>query len=217
MLEYKGIRITWLGHDGFRIEGDRTLYIDPFRINSKKKADAVFITHEHHDHCSPEDVKKIATVDTTIVTIPMAELALKELKVKEIKLVKPGDRVEINGIKTNVFPAYNIDKFRSPGKVFHPREDGKVSYLLNIGGVRIYHSGDSDFIPQMKGLEADIALLPVSGTYVMTAKEASEATKNMKISIAIPMHYGSIVGSERDAEEFRRLAGCEVVILKKEE
>ncbi len=217
MLEYKGIKIVWLGHDGFRLESDRTIYIDPFEISSKKKADVVFITHEHYDHCSPEDIKKIATDNTTIVTIPMAEHALKGLKVKEIKLVKPGDKVEIADINVDVFPAYNINKFRSPGKPFHPKEDGKVSYLFNIEGVRIYHTGDSDFIPEMKGLEADIALLPVSGTYVMTAVEAADATKNMKIKIAIPMHYGSIVGSKRDAEEFRKLAGCEVAILEKEE
>jgi L-ascorbate metabolism protein UlaG (beta-lactamase superfamily) len=206
-----------LGHDGFRIEGDKTIYIDPFKITSRKKADVVFVTHEHYDHCSPEDIGKIVTYDTTIVTIPMAEPALKGLKVKEIKLVKSGDKVEIDGVTASVFPAYNINKFRSPGKPFHPKEDGKVSYLLNIGGVGIYHAGDTDFIPDIKNLETDIALLPVSGTYVMTAKEAAEATKNMRIKLAIPMHYGSIVGSERDAEEFRRLAGCEVVILKKEE
>ncbi len=217
MFEYKGIRIHWLGHDGFRIEGDKTLYIDPFRISSGKKADVIFITHEHYDHCSPEDIGKIATGDTTIVTIPMAQPALKGAKVKEIKLVKPGDEVEINGIGAIVFPAYNINKFRSPGVPFHPEQDGKVSYLLEIKGVRIYHTGDSDFIPEMKNIETDIALLPVSGTYVMTAKEAAEATKNMRIKIAIPMHYGTIVGSERDAEEFKKLANCEVVVLKKEE
>ncbi len=218
MFEYKLIKIAWLGHDGFRIEsGAKTIYIDPFKISSKKKADVVFITHEHYDHCSPGDIGKIATNDTAIVTIPMAEPALKGLSIKEIKLVKPGDKIGFDGIKADIFPAYNINKFRSTGKAFHPKEDGKVSYLLNTGGVSIYHAGDSDFIPEMRGIEVDIALLPVSGTYVMTAKEAAEAVKNMKIKLAIPMHYGSIVGSERDAEEFKRLAGCEVVILKKEE
>lgn len=216
MFEYRGIKIAWLGHDGFRIESDKTVYIDPFRIGATKKADVIFVTHEHYDHCSPEDIKKIATDDTTIVTIPLALPALKGLR-GEIKLVKPGDKVEIGGVAASVFPAYNIDKFRSPGKPFHPKEDGKVSYLLDTGGVRIYHAGDSDFIPEMQGMEADIALLPVSGTYVMTAKEAAEAAKEMRIKLAIPMHYGSIVGSERDAQEFKKLANCEVVILKKEE
>jgi len=217
MFEYRGIKIAWLGHDCFRIESDKTIYIDPFRIDAAKKADVVFVTHEHYDHCSPEDIKKIATGDTTIVAIPLAEPALKGIKVKEIKLVKPGDEVEVNGIKAVVFPAYNINKFRSPGVPFHPKQDGKVSYLLNIKGVRIYHAGDSDFVPEMKGLETDIALLPVSGTYVMTAKEAAEAAENMKIKIAVPMHYGTIVESDSDAEEFKKLADCEVVILRKEE
>ncbi len=171
MFEYKGIKIAWLGHDGFRIESNKTVYIDPFKISTTKKADIVFVTHEHYDHCSPEDIRKITTRDTTLVTISIAEPALKGLKVKEIKPVKPGDKVEINGFTVSVFPAYNINKFRSPGVPFHPKEDGKVSYLLNIGGVRIYHAGDTDFIPEMKNLETDIALLPVSGTYVMTAKE----------------------------------------------
>lgn len=216
MYEYRGVKISWLGHDGFRIEGDRTIYIDPFEIKSGKKADIVFITHEHYDHCSPDDVRKIATGGTTIVTIPMALPELKGLKVKEIKPVKPGDRIEIGGIGAEVLPSYNLNKFRSPGRVFHPKEDGKVGYLLDVSGVRIYHAGDSDFIPEMRGLEADIALLPVSGTYVMTKEEAAEASKNMKIKVAVPMHYGSIVGSRKDAEEFRRLTDCEVVILEKE-
>ncbi len=103
MFEYKGIKIAWLGHDEFRIEGNKTVFIDPFKISTKKKADIVFVTHEHYDHCSPEDIRKIATCDTTLVTIPLAEPALKGLKVKEIKLVKPGDTIDINGVRLPCF------------------------------------------------------------------------------------------------------------------
>jgi len=82
--------------------------------------------------------------------------------------------------------------------------------------VCIYHAGDCDSIPEMEGLNVDIACLPVSGTYVMTAEEAAQATKRVKAKIAIPMHYGSIVGDERDAERFKKLAACEVRILSRE-
>ncbi len=137
-------------------------------------------------------------------------------EVREFLKVRPGDKVQLGDVIVEAVPAYNLDKFREPGKVFHPREDGKVGYILTMKGVRVYHSGDTDAIPEMKAFKADLALLPVSGTYVMTATEAAEATKMIKPKLAIPMHYGAIVGSEADAEKFKQLASCQVQILKPE-
>ena len=198
-------KIHWLGHDSFRLEGEVTVYIDPWKLPpNSPKADIILITHDHYDHCSPEDVAKIQKADTVIVTIPAAARKLKG----EVKTVKPGDKITVKGIEIEAVPAYNTNK------PFHPKEAGHVGFIVTLGGKRIYHAGDTDFIPEMKGLKVDIALLPVSGTYVMTAEEAAKAADAIKPEVAIPMHYGEIVGSERDAERSKELTSVQVTILK---
>ncbi len=217
MLEYDGLKIRWLGHDSFLIRNGQTVIIDPFKIGPiSEKADVLLVTHEHYDHFSIEDIKRVATEKTIIVAIKSLEKDLSTLKVREVKLVKPGDKLQVDGLTVETVPAYNVNKFREPGKPFHPKEDGKVGYIITIKGVRIYHAGDTDLIPEMKGLKTDLALLPVSGTYVMTAKEAADATKILQAKLAIPMHYGKIVGSEKDAETFKQLSSIKVHILKPE-
>jgi len=198
-------KIHWLGHDSFRLEGEVTVYIDPWKLPpNSPKADIILITHDHYDHCSPEDVVKIQKADTVIVTIPAAARKLKG----EVKTIKPGDKITVKGIEIEAVPAYNTNK------PFHPKEAGHVGFIVTLGGKRIYHAGDTDFIPEMKGLKVDIALLPVSGTYVMTAEEAAKAADTIKPEVAIPMHYGEIVGSEKDAEHFKELTSVQVIILK---
>ena len=217
MFEYQGIRIAWLGHDSFKIKNGKTIVIDPFKIRqSLDKADILLISHEHFDHLSIEDVKKVVSDKTTIVAVESCKTELSKVKAKEIKIVRPGDKVQISDVNIEAVPAYNRNKFREPGKVFHPRDEGKVGYIITMKGVRVYHAGDTDPIPEMTGFKADLALLPVSGTYVMTPQEAAEATKMIKPKLAIPMHYGAIVGSESDAETFKQLASCPVQILKPE-
>lgn len=217
MYEYRGLKISWLGHDSFRIKNGKTIIIDPFKIRpTSEKADILLITHEHYDHLSMDDIRKVVNENTTIVTIPAVKKELSTLKVKEVRAVKPGDKVKVGDVSIDVVPAYNLNKFREPGKVFHPKEDGKAGYIIEIKGVRVYHAGDTDAIPEMKGLKADVALLPVSGTYVMTADEAAQAVKMVEPKVAIPMHYGVIVGTEHDAQKFKQLTTVEVQILKPE-
>jgi len=217
MLEYHGVKLSWLGHDGFRIRNGRVLYVDPFKIEGVgPKADIVLLTHEHYDHCSVDDLKKIITPDTIIVAHSQSKDELGKLKFKDIKIVKPGDKINVGDFMIEAVPAYNLNKFREPGKVFHPKEDGKVGFILTVNGVRIYHAGDTDHIPEMRNIRTDVALLPVSGTYVMTAKEAAEAAGDINPKLAIPMHYGAIVGGRSDAQTFKELAKCEVRILEKE-
>lgn len=200
--------IHWLGHDTFRITGEKVIYTDPFKIRKKDAADIILITHEHYDHCSPEDVAKVQGPETVIMA--PADCAAK-LKGK-IKIVKPGDTVEVAGIRIEVVPSYNTNK------QFHTKDRGWVGYIFTANGQRIYIAGDTDYIPEMKTFRADIALLPVSGTYVMTADEAVKAALDINPKIAIPMHYGSIVGSRDDAARFaEKLKGKVTVEILPEE
>ncbi len=205
MIETFVENIHWLGHDAFRIEAGKNIYIDPYQIPGGPTADLILITHEHFDHCSPDDVAKIQGPQTVIIT---AKDSAKKLS-GDIRVVAPGDTVVIDGIQVEAVPAYNLDKN------FHPRSNGWLGFIVEVGGIRLYHAGDTDHIPEMKELHVDIALLPVSGTYVMTADEAVRAAEAIGPKLAIPMHYGSVVGSGSDAQTFKAaLAGKIPVVIK---
>jgi L-ascorbate metabolism protein UlaG (beta-lactamase superfamily) len=206
--------IHWLGHDSFRLEsGGLQIYIDPYQLAGGPAADIILITHDHGDHCSPEDVAKIQQDSTTIVTIAAAAPQLSG----DIRVVQPGDQLSVRGISIEAVPAYNLTKFRSPGNPFHPKAAGHVGFIITLDGQRIYHTGDTDVIPEMETFEVDIALLPVSGTYVMTADEAVEAARLINPKVAIPMHVGRGIGGLEMAEQFKQKGSVPVEILELEE
>jgi L-ascorbate metabolism protein UlaG (beta-lactamase superfamily) len=203
--------IHWLSHASFRIDADDlTIYIDPWQLaDGSQPADLILITHDHGDHCSPEDVAKIQKEETVIVTIAASASKLSG----KINVVQPGDKLSIKGIDIEAVPAYNLTKFRSPGNPFHPKEAGHVGFIVEINGIRIYHTGDADIIPEMESVETDVVLIPVSGTYVMTAEEAVEAVKLIQPKLAIPMHVGRGIGGLEMAEKFKSSSTTPVEIL----
>lgn len=196
--------IHWLGHASFRIEdGTRQIYIDPWKLPpNSPKADLILITHAHYDHFSPDDVRLIQK-DTTQIFAP-ADVAAK---LKHATAVEPGGQYSFEEIRIATVPAYNL------GKEFHPKKNRWVGYIITLSnGQRIYHSGDSDAVPEMRTIAVDVALLPCGGTYTMTAREAAEIANVFKPKLLIPMHWGDIVGSKKDAEEAKNLFKGETVI-----
>jgi len=199
--------VHWLGHASFKLTGEKVVYIDPWQIQAAERADIILITHGHHDHCSPEDVAKIRGPNTAV----LATGDCTEQLGGRVEAVKPGQRLTVQGVTVETVPAYNLDKS------FHPKQNGWVGYVVTLNGLRVYHAGDSDHTPEMDAVRADVALLPVGGKYTMTAAEAAAAANAIKPAVAVPMHWGEIVGSRQDAESFRAQCEVPVQILHAEE
>jgi L-ascorbate metabolism protein UlaG (beta-lactamase superfamily) len=213
-MKLMNLDITRIAHDTFRIAGSKLIYIDPFKVTKNDESDVVLISHEHFDHLSLEDLQKVIFPGTTIVASPLCRDGLKNVKVKAIHYMDPGGKHLVGKVEIDGLPAYNVNKFREPGKAFHPKGEKRLGFLIKMDGTTIYHAGDTDLIPEMKSIRCDIALLPVSGTYVMTAEEAAEAAATVNPKIAVPMHYGAIVGTDADAEKFKSLVkNCRVEVL----
>jgi L-ascorbate metabolism protein UlaG (beta-lactamase superfamily) len=208
--------VEWLGHSGFRIRvGSAVLYIDPYRVAGGPPGDLILITHAHYDHFSPRDVELLSHERTWLI----GPHAVAERVAGRVVAIAPGQVVEdelVRGVEVRAVAAYNTSKRAPDGNVFHPREAGFVGFDLNVRGERLYHSGDTDVIPEMDTVTGvDLALLPVSGTYVMTADEAAEAARRIQPGTAIPMHWGEHIGTRADAEAFAARAPVEVRILDK--
>lgn len=211
MYTFHSWQLRYLGHDSFQLtDGKVVIYIDPFKITQGTKADYILITHEHYDHFDPESVAALRKINSVFIGPQSVASQLDEMAI----MLRPGEAHEAQHLAVRAVPAYNTNK------QFHPQEDDKLGFILELDGTRLYHAGDTDRIPEMKNFGSiDIALLPVSGTYVMTAEEAAGAAEDIQPKIAIPMHYGVIVGSVEDAMRFKELANdkTEVVLLDVED
>jgi L-ascorbate metabolism protein UlaG (beta-lactamase superfamily) len=189
--------ITHLKQSTIRMQGNHIIYFDPFGIEGNPKdADIIFITHSHYDHFSPEDIRKVNKVDTVLV-LP-EEFAKTAVKAgfENIVTVMPSEHYEVKGLQFDTVPAYNTDK------LFHKKKYNWVGYIVNVNNASYYFAGDTDLIPEMKEIKADVAFLPVGGTYTMTWKEAVEAANTIKPEVAVPIHYADVVGSVQDAKNF---------------
>jgi L-ascorbate metabolism protein UlaG (beta-lactamase superfamily) len=198
--------VVFLGHASFKIKGSKTVYVDPFKLSTKDPADIILITHSHFDHLSPEDIQKIASETTAVVCSKDCVGQVKPLVGTTIG-IDPFEKAELGEVLIESVPAYNIDK------EYHPRANNWNGYVFTLDGVRYYHPGDTDKIPEMADVRADVAFLPVGGTYTMNCDEAAEAVNLINPTYAVPMHYGSIVGSHSDAERFVQLVGDRAQII----
>jgi L-ascorbate metabolism protein UlaG (beta-lactamase superfamily) len=208
--------VEWLGHSGFRIHaGSAVIYIDPYRVAGGPKADVILVTHGHYDHFSPQDVERLSHDGTWLVAPP----AVAERTAGRVVSIVPGEVLEpelARGVEIAAVAAYNTSKRDGSGRLFHPREAGCVGFDLNVRGERLYHSGDTDVIPEMdEVVGVDVALLPVSGVYVMTAGEAAEAARRIQPRVAVPMHWGEHIGTFEDAATFAERAPVEVRIMER--
>ncbi len=209
MLEY----IEVLCHSSIKINKEKVIYIDPFKIEKNyNDADIVFITHDHYDHYSEEDIDKVIN-ENTIIIIPeelLTKLLRKGFRKDSIITVEPNKKYMIQGMKFETIPAYNTNK------QFHPKENGWVGYIIEIKGVRYYIAGDTDITEENRRVKCDVAFVPVGGTYTMDFKEAATLVNEIKPKMAIPIHYGDIVGTKQDAIDFSKLLHpeikCEILI-----
>ncbi|MFQ5895255.1 MAG: MBL fold metallo-hydrolase, partial [Nitrospinota bacterium] len=205
-MDVLGLNVERWGHNTFLLEGEKSVCIDPFKTPARpKKVDLVLVSHEHFDHCAPEKVREVASERTAVAGHAGSAQKLRGIGAGFTPL-QPGESATLQGVRVETLKAYNLNKWRSPGVPFHPPGSNHLGFVLHLKGLRVYYAGDTDFTDEMKALRGvDIALLPVSGTYVMTADEAAEAARHLKPRVAVPMHYGEIVGTAADAERFRDL------------
>ena len=200
------VEITWISHASFRIADERNVvYIDPWKLpDAPHDADVVFVSHSHHDHCSPSDIEKVSKDDTVLIA-PADTI----VQLGAANAVAPGEDVTIKDVTIEAVAAYNV------GKTYHPKGHHWCGAVITIAGKRVYYAGDTDLIPEMSNLTGvDVALLPVGGTYTLDAAQAAQACREIGCKDAIPYHWGDIIGDENDARRFADTAPCEATVLQ---
>lgn len=189
-----------LTHSSIKINGQKTVYFDPYEVREDyHDADLVFVTHEHFDHYSPADIRKVAKEDTWLILPESMKGQEDKAGGLETKFIQPGGTMELKGLMVKAVPAYNRLK------PFHPKSKGWVGYLVTMGTVVYYIAGDTDVTTENQKISCDVALVPVGGKFTMDYKDAAKLVNTIKPRIAIPTHYGSVAGSPQDGQNFKRL------------
>ena len=207
--------IEVLYHSSIRISKNKVIYIDPFKTDKDyNDADIVFITHDHFDHYSEEDIDKVINENTTII-IPeelLTKILRKGINKNAVITVESNKEYMVQGIKFETIPAYNTSK------TFHPKENDWVGYIITLDGIRYYIAGDTDITEENRKVKCDVAFVPVGGTYTMDFKEAAQLINEIQPKIAVPIHYGSVVGTKQDATDFIKLLHSSIkgIILMKQ-
>lgn len=203
--------IEVLCHSSIKINKHLVMYFDPYNIQDETHdADIIFCTHTHYDHFSEEDILKVKNDKTIFVGTEDSYVNAMKLGFSEEKLriVEPNNKYDVLGIKFETVPAYNIDK------KYHPKENGWVGYILEIDDLHYYIAGDTDLMPEAKTVSCDVALIPIGGRFTMNAKEAASLINTIEPQIAIPTHYGKIIGTSDDAELFEKLVKDEILVKR---
>ena len=192
--------IEVLIHSSIKFSKDIIIYFDPYELNKDyHDADIIFITHSHYDHYSPLDIKKVIKDNTIVVCPKDVKEELLKLNIKNIIEVVPNKDYEVLNIKFKTIPAYNVNKN------FHPKENNWVGYLINYNNVKYYIAGDTDITEENKNIICDVAFVPIGGTFTMDYKEAASLINEIQPKIAVPTHYGLIVGNKDDGIKFSKL------------
>lgn len=203
-------KITVNTQSSIRIQSEKIIYFDPFKISSAANdADVIFITHEHSDHFSPEDIRKVQKSDTVFVGPKSMEDTFKKSGYSDLILLAPGEKTTVQDIPVEAIPAYNLMK------PFHLKKNGWLGYVITVEGQHIYVAGDTDDTPEAQAVSCDIALVPIGGTFTMNYKKAAAYINELHPQIAIPTHYGTIVGSADDGEAFRKLVQPDIEVVIK--
>lgn len=180
-----------------KLEGKKSIYVDPFKVpDEPHDADLIFCTHSHFDHLSPGDIKKVMKPETVLVVPKRKARKFRKFELAEVIGVKPFEERQIDGIEFKTVPAYNINK------IFHRKRKNWVGYIVKVNDVTYYFAGDTDRIPEMADIEADVVFLPVGGKFTMNAEEAAQAANLIKPRVAVPIHFADVVGSRQDAQTF---------------
>ncbi len=202
--------VKWLGQATVRIayEG-KIIYIDPYKLKKGEKADFIFITHGHSDHLSLKDLEMVASEKSVVVVPESCKDKLKGVKFRKLITVNPGSVVDSDGLKVKAVHAYNVKKVK-----YHPKSNNWVGYVFNFGGVKFYHAGDTELIPEMKNIDCDIVMLPLGQVYTMNSvKDAVQAALDVKAEVAVPIHFGMYEGTAEDAQKFKKLLKGKIKVI----
>ena len=188
-----------------KITGTKTIYFDPLDIEGTPcDADIVFVTHEHWDHFSPDDIKKVIKKDSQII-IPLGMMDMvmeKNFPVQSVHGIRPWQTEDFGGVKCQGIPAYNI------GKPFHPKNNNWLGYLVELDGKIYYAMGDTDVIPEAGKVNAEVVFIPIGGKYTMDAAQAAEFINENRPQLVIPIHYDDL----KVGDEFRKMLRPEIKV-----
>lgn len=200
------MKIKVFNQAAIKIESTKNIYFDPYQIKEEfHDADYIFITHDHYDHYDEESIKNIMKSETMIVVPERLKERVSKLTTNYF-LVSPNEKYNLADLSFETTFSYNIDK------PFHPKEKGYVGYKIKLEDKHLYIMGDTDYLEENLHMTCDICFIPIGGTYTMDVQEAAAYINELKPELAIPIHYGSIVGDLSLSKQFIDLVNPDIKV-----